>query len=76
MFDANLIGVHITGNDVFYKVNDDKGRRYEKKDFVIRFTQNGKTKNIGVPKDKFFSLCTNGGKWSKIIPFEITLTED
>lgn len=46
---------------------------YKKRQFEIRYPANGLQEIVKVDKKKIYSLCTDGGKWTRIVPIEIKL---
>lgn len=46
---------------------------YQKRKYEIRFEKNGVKKIVKVSDDKIYSLCTDGGKWSRIVPIKMKI---
>ncbi len=46
---------------------------YKKRKFEIGFEKNDVKQTVIVSADKIYSLCTGGGKWSRIVPIEIKI---
>lgn len=44
---------------------------YQKRKYEIGFERNGIKKTVKVTDNDIYSLCTSGGKWSRIVPIEI-----
>jgi hypothetical protein len=53
----------------------EKGNEYDylPRQFVVRYTNNGREKEIFVPQESIYSLCGAGGSWKRIKPMEIQL---
>lgn len=45
--------------------------KYRKREFEIKYQQNERIQTIKVPKDRIYSLCTDAGEWTRIIPINI-----
>lgn len=48
---------------------------YRKREYEVRYSDNNFSKNVIVPKDRIYELCTARGKWSRIIPVKLQITE-
>lgn len=46
---------------------------YKQRKFEIGFEKNDVKQTVKVSEDKIYSLCTSGGKWSRIVPIEIKI---
>lgn len=53
----------------------EKGNEYDylPRQFVVRYTNNGRETEIVVPQESIYSLCGAGGSWKRIKPMEIQL---
>ncbi len=54
-------------------IKKDGDFEYSKRKFEIGFEKNDVKQTVKVSEDKIYSLCTSGGKWSRIVPIEIKI---
>lgn len=48
---------------------------YRKREYEVRYSGSNFSRNVIVPKDRIYELCTARGKWSRIIPVKLQITE-
>lgn len=56
-------------------IKKDNDFNYVKRKFEIRFTQNKSEQTAQVPNDQIYSLCTDAGKWSRMVPIDFKIKE-
>jgi hypothetical protein len=56
----------------------EKGNEYNylPRQFVVRYTYDGRETEVEVPSESIFSLCGASGSWKRIKPIEIFLTNE
>jgi hypothetical protein len=63
------VGLNMSENSCMIKKDNDF--TYRKRQFEIHYLDKGVKQKVKVPREMIYSLCTNGGKWTRIIPIEI-----
>lgn len=75
LLNAGYYSTSLNMSETSCMIRKDRDFSYKKRKFEIHYQDNGVNKTIKVDEKSIYPLCTNAGKWTRIIPIEIEITK-
>lgn len=73
LFNPGYYAISLNQAEYNCMIKRDGDFEYRKRQFEIHYSEKGSNQKIQVPADKIYSLCTNNGSWTRIVPIEIKI---
>lgn len=71
LYNAGFYALTLNQAEESCMIKNNNDFKYRKREFEITYQKDGSKQTIKVPEDRIYSLCTDAGKWTRIVPIEI-----
>ena len=71
LYNAGFYALTLNQAEESCMIKNNNDFTYRKREFAITYQKDGSKQTIKVPEDRIYSLCTDAGKWTRIVPIEI-----